>query len=278
MSLGPASIVDAPAPQPPQFTLVGSAQVADETDERWMNGVRVRTFPCGPALAYSVCGGSGGINKAPGDGPGLLDTVEPVQIYLPVSCQVRHGDLYSDLRAMAVTAFGTYEYAAIEREFELGEIEPANPRLAAGAAVTQLNGGAAAKLRLGVGLLELCIAKTGSLGMIHARADIASDLVQSGGARQVGSRLVTPLGTIVVPGYGYTGAAPNGTAPAANQAWVYATGLVQLRRQTTPIVIPDSVADAVDHQTNTMEITVERAYQVAWDGCLHSAVLIDRTL
>jgi hypothetical protein len=282
MSLGPATIVEGPAPQAPQFTLWGAAQnpdtVPDETGntERWVNGVNVSTYGCGPALGYVPCSGSGTIQKDAGGGPGLVEDVQPVVVYLPVRCHVQHAGVFDDLRSRASVTFQAVEYALIEHEFWTGQLQPSNPHLAAGSNVTQLYGGAAVSLRRAVGALERCIAKTGMRGMIHCAADVGSDLVQSGGAKQDGSRLVTPLGTIVVPGYGYPGTSPDGTDPGLDKSWAYATGLVQLRRQPTPNVIPERESDAFDRSTNEMLLTVERAYLAAWDGCLHNAVLIDR--
>lgn len=275
-SLGPRNLANAAAPQPPQFTLVGAAQVVDEANERWINGVAFRAYPCGPALAYSVCGGSAGISKTGGDGPGLIGGdagVQPVVIYLPVQCQVRYGDVFGDLRDMATVAFGVYELAAFEREFWSGEIEPGNPRLASTDAVP-LNGGAATMPSNALSLLEQAIADSHAAGMIHCTPRVATRWAHAGGLSVKGGKLVTPLGTTVVPGYGYPGTGPDGSNPGSGKSWAYATGPVQLLRSKVT-VLPDVAAEATVRPTNTMLLTVERAYLATRDQCLHAAVQVD---
>jgi hypothetical protein len=275
MSLGPPIVADGPAPQPPQFTLIGAAQIPDDANERWMNGVQLRTYPCGPAQGFAFCGTD---TIASGDGPGLVGGdagVQPFGIYLPVECQVRHGALFPELEGLARVAFAAREPAAVEREFELGEIESGHPTLTqAGADI--LNAGDPTSTSNALSLLEQAIADSGVRGVIHCTPRVASRWSHIGGLSVQGGKLVTPLGTPVVPGYGYTGAAPEGGAdPAAGQSWAYATGPVQLRRQAQPTVLPDTAAQAVTRPTNLMQLHVERIYWLAWDECLHAAVLAD---
>jgi hypothetical protein len=255
---------------------VGAAQVVDEANERWINGVAFRTHPCGPALGYSVCGGSGGISKAAGDGPGQIGGdagVQPVVIYLPVECTVRYGDSFGDLRDLAVVAFNVYELAAFEREFWAGTIEPGNQRLASPDAVS-LNAGAATSPSNALSLLEQAIADSGAAGVIHCTPRVATRWAHTGGLSAKGGRLVTPLGTTVVPGYGYPGTGPDGSDPGTGKSWAYATGPVQLRRSKVT-VLPDIAAEAILRPTNTVTITVERAYLSVRDECLHAAVQVD---
>jgi hypothetical protein len=286
MALGPSKLVDAPAPQPPRYTLVGAAQGVDETDERWINGVSLRTYPCGPALAFGTCspaGSAGVLAKSVGNGPNLISDVQPVSIYFPMTCQLRYGAAWQDLEGMARVSFAAYEYAAFEREFWTGAIEPTNPHLASGTtatggAVTVLNGGVATSIRGAMGLLEGCIAKSGQRGMIHCTTAVGSDFVQAGGASDKGGVLVTPLGTILVPGAGYPGTSPDGVDPGGWLSWAYATTMVQYRRAANATVIPTSVEQGLDRVTNTVRLDVERPYMAAFDyRCLLSAVLIDRS-
>lgn len=276
MSLGPHKVVDGAPPQPPLYTLFGAAQGAEEVDDRWINGMLVRGYPCGPSHAYDPCGGSaGGVTLSPGSAPDASQ-LDPYVVWLDVQCRAGQGSVWADIQGQARVAFAAYEYAGLEREFWTGAANPANRHLAS-ATAAKPNGTTATSVRNAVGLLEQAIADSGARGFIHTTAAVASDLAQSGGASRDGGKLVTPLGTVVVPGYGYPGTGPDGSTPSAGQAWAYATGIVHARREPQPRVIPDNPADSLDRITNLIDVRVERAYAAGWDGCLHAAVLIDRS-
>lgn len=272
MSLGPHKVVDGAPPQPPLYTLFGAAQGAEEADDRWINGVLVRNYPCGPADVYDPCDATINPGTAP-DG----DQIDPYVVHLEVQCHARHGQVWADIQGQARVAFAAYEYAAFETEFWMGAVIPGNRHLAQPSA-DEPNGPTATSLRNAIGLLEQAIADSGARGMIHTTAAVGSDLAQAGGATKDGSgRLVTPLGTIVVPGYGYPGSGPDGTDAAQGQAWAYATGIVHARREPQPRVVPDNPSQTLDRATNLINVRVERAYAAGWDGCLHAAVLVDRS-
>lgn len=277
MGLGPPQVVDGVAPQPPLYTLVGAATAADPTVvngpedvvDRWINGLLVRGYPCGPAGTYDICGGSSDVEiPAPAEPPEVFP-IEPFPVALTVKCHVYHGSAWADNVQMATTAFKALEYAEVERLFWLNQLAKPN--------ATVLNGGAAANTRHAMGSLEECIAAKGIRGMIHAPAAVASDLVQSGGASKEGTRLVTPLGSALVPGSGYPGTGPNGEVPSANQYWVYATEMVRFWRETSVRVVPDNAAQAVRRSDNTLELVAERVYALEWAQCVHSAILVDRS-
>jgi hypothetical protein len=88
---------------------------------------------------------------------------------------------------------------------------------------------------------------TGAFGMIHASRDLVSVWFSDGLIhRRDDGVLVTALGNIVVPGAGYSGAAPPTSAdialnrpyhvPAPGTAWAYATGMVLWRQGSEDVI------------------------------------------
>jgi hypothetical protein len=100
-----------------------------------------------------------------------------------------------------------------------------------------------------IGMLEDAITgMTGGVGVIHAPRMALGVLGGDMQLRQQGGRLMTLVDTPVVMGGGYDGTGPDGTR-ADGEAWVYATGPVQVVR--SPVVdLPTDPAMAVDRATN----------------------------
>lgn len=81
-------------------------------------------------------------------------------------------------------------------------------------------------------------------------------------------RLYTPGGNLIVVGGGYTGSAPDGTAPDAGTAWIYATGAVFGYRSD---VFVTRVRDSLDRAENTVHMIAERTYVLGFTCCLLAA-------
>jgi hypothetical protein len=275
--LGPTALLDGQPPAPPLFTLFGAATSPDDVaDDRWIGSFAAETYPCRAGGVYDPsCGGSALVRPSAA-APAGTPVVQPFVAQLVVACEDWAVGSYDRLRQRALAAFAAYESWFVEREFATGAAIPANPHLSMTSATT-LNAAAATSVVNGIALLEQAIANQGGRGMIHVPAHIGYQLALSVGCSRDGSRLVTPLGTIVVPGQGYPGNAPDGAAPAdAGKGWCYATGLAQARRAPNPTVLPDSIGEALDRTTGQVTLIVERPYAVTWDRCVHAAVLIDR--
>jgi len=91
--------------------------------------------------------------------------------------------------------------------------------------------------------------------------------------------LRTLLGTLVIPGQGYTDAIPEdvGGDPSDCLEWAFATGPIEITR-SEPFINPPSYAEALDTSTNIVTFRAERYYRVVWDTILQAGVLIDRNL
>lgn len=136
--------------------------------------------------------------------------------------------------------------------------------------------GTGVKLRYAQALLEKALGDVtfGAEGVIHAPVEIASILKLHHNAD---GSLETSLGNKVVAGVGYSGTSPNGTNPAANTAWMYATGPVTVR--LGPVALQtEKVAQNTDNAVNTFAYYADRPAAVTWSTTKLYAVLVDLTL
>jgi hypothetical protein len=82
---------------------------------------------------------------------------------------------------------------------------------------------------------------------------------------------------IVIAGAGYdplVGPFAAANELADTEAWVYATGMVDVRLGE-PMIYPETMAEALDRATNTVTYRGERTAAVNPDGCCMFAVLVD---
>jgi len=190
---------------------------------------------------------------------------------------------------------------ALETEWWGGYKNPFNQSLVRSTPNTDeaiLNpGGAAAPAAVSPGIALALFAQAlancadGSRGMIHATPALVarwlnltalnsvpvSSLVDELGENIAGPNvLVTPdRGDIVIDGTGYLGTGPLGQPPpGANEAWAYATGIVDVRLGDVE-VFPETLAEALDRRVNTITFRGERTGMAIHDGCCMFAVLVD---
>jgi hypothetical protein len=112
--------------------------------------------------------------------------------------------------------------------------------------------------------------------MIHCQPQVTPNLLST---RRQGKLLLDQFDNYLVPGAGYPGTKPDGTAPAAGTSWMYATDLVMTRIQKVGRVFPSTMAEATDHtQTATTNEITFRAGKMAaayWDNYVHYAVCVN---
>lgn len=290
-SIGPLFYVDGPLPREPRYTLVKSADINDLTDEHWANGIEVHGYIPDVPQGYSVCGDTSGSSpgapvKQEQETPNPLPEFGPLTVYLAETCSMRsiaYGsrsqEEYNNLfRARANAVFQATESGAVARELELGEWLPDNPHFTDGNADVLTSG--AVGLRQGLSLLEDAIAETYRAGVIHMTAGLAAAYSTLGTGALIVERgkLYTQLGTLVIPDYGYTGAAPEGETPATGTIeWAYATGPVEILRSES-MIMPPNIWEAIDREQNEITYRAERYYIAYWDTALQAAVEIDRCI
>lgn len=282
IAVGPEFAIDGPLPVAPKYGLVGATLVTDEDgSERWANGIHVHGYPQETGTAWGVCSASGGNpEKGSQEFPIPLPAFGPITAYLTETCSAQFILTPDDFRSRALAVFAAVESPVIENEFWDGADVPNNPHLADGNADVLL-GGAATTLVDGLARLEDAIAATHRRGVIHISAAtlFALSALGNGIVTDVGGKLYTVNGTLVIPGYGYSGAAPVGSADnTGSEQFAFATGPVETLRTSQPIVIPETIQEAVNRLTNTVEYRAERYYIPFWDTALQVGIRIDRCL
>lgn len=282
--------IEGPAPVPPRYTLIGASRVVTDVDEgveRWAGGARVYPFPADEAHVWDACA-LGTETKVEGEAVTSPD-FGAMTVYLAITCStlgisgggLTPREVQDRFVARAKAVFGAVEAAAVEREFMAGEVL-LNPHLADGEGVFPWGDGSTC-VPNAFALLEDAIAATGRQGLIHCSPAVASagsrDHLLFPDDRASAPVLRTVNGTVVVPGYGYAaGATPAGGAhpdAGATEAWVYATGPVEVRRSEV-MVNPETYAQALDRGENVVTFRAERTYLVTWDAVFQAAVLADR--
>lgn len=273
---------DAP---PLPYSLLSVANVIDESDPHWTNGVTVEPDACEEAhTVQQPCDGSA--NKTPTTTGIAKKGAEPFAVYAWIDCSpIGH---WEDYAARTVAALENGEARAVEREFWTGAAGT-NPNLAANAAVTDtdgtvlqsaatvLGGGAAVDIVEAVALLEGALASCyPGIGVIHAPRRALAFMSSKGlldvGRGQVGPQLRTDGGTLLAFGGGYPGTGKAGVAPSAGDSWMFATGQVQIRRDE---VARTERVESLGRSRNTMVLLAERTYTALWDCSCHFAVLAD---
>lgn len=105
-------------------------------------------------------------------------------------------------------------------------------------------------------------------GLIHIPRNVLPTFAASNLIVERDGQLFTPGGNLIVVGGGYTGSAPDGTAPAAGTAWIYATGAAFGYRSD---VFFTNVRDSLDRAENTVRMLAERTYVIGFECCLIAA-------
>lgn len=116
---------------------------------------------------------------------------------------------------------------------------------------------------------------TGERVMIHVRPHVLIELAASTLIRKEGNLWLTPMDSIIVPGWGYPGTGPDGEPVTVGSEWIYATGHVEIRRdkikyfpEQDPITTDNPYgvpASAINRQTNDLSISAQRIVSVAFN-------------
>lgn len=276
---GPPLVIDGPFPVTRPNRLLDVATIVDDPDVHWRAGGAVYPYPPDLPFTWNPCVSSTSPSTKQTGGVIPLPVFGAFQVYLAETCQAKGIGLDQQRfidRATAV--FGAVESFGVELEFVSGVALHGDSPYLADAEMVALNSGAATESSEALALLEKAIGETGRGGVIHATPETiiawARDFIIY---EKAGLGLVTPNGTRVVSGTGYIGAHPVGQAVAgASQAWAFATGPVQIRRGGLDI-LPGTVKEALNRETNEITYRVERDYLVDWDTVLQAGVLVDRT-
>lgn len=292
MAAGLADLVAAPPLQPPVNGLLNSASVVDFDQPapqgrdgspsgaapiRWEGGLKFPPEICPTIEVFALGCGTGATLVSGGTHPAGVD-YEPFVVVAHDECSM-FGWEAADYEGRARRALSVVEGIGAEYEFWTGTQISGNQHLASNDATT-LNGGTAYALAAGLAALVQAIADARiGVGMIHAPVGLVQRWFGLQLLYRDGGRLFTANGNIVVPGSGYTGSAPDGTAVSSTAVWAYATDPVQVLRGPVS-VFPDTLAQAVHQAGGSWDNTqvnfrAERPFAIQWNGCLHAAAKIN---
>lgn len=221
----------------------------------------------------------------------------PYVIYAEDACSA-FGWEERDFQGRAKRLVENAKFKAVEAEFWSGTLAQAagwpNDFLTNVETVTDLTpaGGPPSVLR-GLQILQDALAECGfgGKGMIHVQRQTATNLltVEPSDPHFLTTDNVMHdlFGNIIVPGVGYPGTGPEGKAPAAGSAWMYATDLVAVREEAEPTIFPDSFAQAMNWgqqtaeeaeeettEANTIRFGAQKFAIAYWDGACHLAVRV----
>lgn len=260
--------VTAPASPPYRYGLFSASAVLDPADSReFVAGVQWEQV-CLDAPAPTVLEQAAGTRV-----PKTLDadvSVQfagpPIRLYTGFTSVLPGRE---DLLERAREKLTLIEQQSLEHYAWTGEAGN-RPRLADEATEVLGRPGAAVSVTAGVGLLEAFVSdRTGVIGVLWAPRQMGAFLAGAQLLRVEGPRLVAPLGNPVV--FAHTsGIGPDGQAPGVDEAWLYATGPVQVRRG--PVFLP-TLPQALSRVDNEVFALAERSYTVGW-GCAQAAVKV----
>jgi hypothetical protein len=213
---------------------------------------------------------------------------DPFALYTWIDCTLV-GTGMEELRERTRRAHENNVQTVVEEVFWTGGQFSTSPHLAyEGTPITEVSGGSTVSLQTqadapwsgtfditkAISLLEGAMAECyGGTPLIHVPREVTAFLAQQHQVTAKGPRLVTTNGSIVVPGLGYPGTAPNGDEPDENTAWIYATGSVKMW-QSGILFLDQPPQTILRRDTNATYLIAEQWFMFGWD-CCHFAIQVD---
>lgn len=214
------------------------------------------------ALRASECVDDYTQSVEPREGEDTLEGI-PFVVVGSYACKSASRPL-DEAETRAVLHLSAGEERAVEYAIATGEM--GNAPAFQGATDVTLTPGTPMNLADAFGVLESELAKTnGSVGAIHVPRLLGPMAQDFGLVAREGQHVETLLGTYVAFGGGYdlANVGPDGNAPAAGTAWVFATGRPTIRRGEV-FIQPDE-AHFIDKQNNDVVILAQRTILVSWN-------------
>lgn len=239
---------EAPPVNPAPFGLFAAVDWQADADNRFHNGERVRGNNYGGENSFGVweghyCSAPVPGQKKEGERPEILDPFEPITVWAYDECDPT-APSRAEVLARAKQILRLEEQTAVEAEV-------AN-RMLTDAGTPE----AVATLKAAVGYIEGVLAKTNTLGFIHAGAQWASQ--EFGLVIKSGTKWVSPLGHTWVFGGGYVDALGD-TLVATSQPFGW-------RDDPT-------TRSALDAKTNTFAAVAERTVVIGYEAVIAAATI-----
>ncbi len=282
--------VDAPRLEAPVTGVLAQCPVISGPEaDRWLRGMAFSPESAGTLEFNELCAAED-----------LLGTAErlsnqafhPFKLSLHDRCST-WGWKENEYEERVTRALAVKRHWGVDREFEKGELIPANLHLAdtyvssPDPATVLLAAGANVSPSDALGLLDEEIGDAANVigrGMIFATPFVAAKWKGAGMLEYeeisddsgVGRRVVvlSPAGNHVIIGNGFEGRGPSGSVVAAHASqWAYATDPVVVVAGN-PQTTPGTMTEATDFRTNTVVFRQEQWFAVLWAGLLHAAVKV----
>lgn len=286
---GARQIVDPPAFTSLPYGLWDAAQKPTPDNGHWQQGITwIERCPDG-GTTYDECLAVTGTGGPPPEPPAKADNVDqtfrgatPFTVIAEFDCSPVG---LRDAETVASDALARVEQQQVEAAFWTGSAGAQTvvfPHLAADTEVLDAQDivlqivaspavtGADVAQALGELEADLATCYAGQ-GIIHVPRVALPTLAAWNLVEDRDGRLYTTAGNLVVVGGGYTGSGPDGSAPAAGTAWIYATGAVFGYRGDVQVTSP---RDSIDRSANTMRMIAERTYVIAFECCLLAAHIV----
>ena len=279
-----------PLVTPEQFTLLDYVQWIADDDPHWRAGITWPSVCAGASTTYDICVSSpvvtGQANPTKSDNGGRdWRGATPFTVFTEIDCSPV--GWAQDAEGVVAEALRRFEHLQVEEVLSTGTVAGvANimfPHLSANALITDPNDTADLLITLqpaaqvavtgtvdvveGLGIIEQQLADCyGGRGTIHVTLATFNQMVSQLIVFQRNNLWFTAKGNYVVPGSGYTGNAPDGSAAPAGTAWMYGTGPV-FGYRTAPKQV-GNITESFNRGVNTLKIIIERTYVIGWDCCL----------
>lgn len=294
----PMALIETGPPFTPlRFGLASAVSWIDDPDTHWQNGTVVQVDPCG--VPFAITGGSCTLEEATKTpsvtGLGVSGAM-PFTVGAWINCApIGHGDDLSDLTRRTQSLLTNGEGRTVEAVFWTGNTANAPPgavmphlasddtvvgdaHSAQGATLqtpaTVVTTGTPVSLVEGLALLEAALAACyGGEGVIHIPAAAVAHLSNQGVISRQGAQLRTLMGNVVAVYASGNREGPTGAAPAAGQAWLYATGAIVGRRSGIK-QLGMQPSEFVGRADNSTVYVIERTYVLDW-SCCHLAAQVN---
>lgn len=279
--------IDGPPPIPQRYGLVQAGEAAAAgvriiTDvdagqvERWLNGAEVFPYPAVGTFVFDACAPASEAVEKPEGEEVNHPMYGPITVGFAETCTSYSIGNQDEFKARAVLALTAVESSLVAAELMNGDVMMLNPHFTDGNGDFPFGNTPTSPIN-GLARLEASIAASGRLGLIHVPPSVATFLYSVQSIYENRGVLQTINGIPVIADFGYeSGDAPYGhAAPSAQEAWLFATGPIDLRRSEI-FVIPGDVTEALDRVANSITYRAERYYLADWDTQVQAAVLVDR--
>lgn len=279
-------LVSAPAVTPSAYTLLDYVQWRDDPDPHWQAGITWQQVCGDTSTTIDWCVITGGDQENPTkSATAALETrgAMPFTILAEIDCSpVGFWDSAEDnVRGILTRMESTTLESVLWTGTAAGIAELIKPHLAENTEVVLVEDGYTQVLMQpamtvpvtgtldvveALGALEYALENCyGGVGIVHVTIPVFEMMISQYLLTKSGARWQTAKGNWVVPGGGYPGTAPDGSAPAYGVNWMYITGAVFGYR--SGIKLNGTKIEHFDRSVNTLKVIAERTYVLGWDCC-----------